>query len=143
MERSSVKICILFSILAAAVLSCDGSQINSDESLVKAVSGTWQGTIPCADCPGIEYELSLKSNHTFIERSVYLEEHVNPFIEKGQWEINKDSIITLGKEGEGMRYFKFTGEALKMLDTQKQPITTGLAKFYILKKRPKMNEELD
>lgn len=132
---------ILFLFIAGVVFGCstekDEAHITpADESLTEAVAGTWQGTIPCADCPGIEYELELKPDHTYIERSIYLEENVDPFIEKGEWEISKDSIITL-KRGTGKRYFKFTGEAVKMLDAEKQPITSSLAEFYILERKTK------
>lgn len=143
MERTLAKVIFLLAFTLVIVLSCSRKEkeiVELHQLLVETVSGTWQGTIPCADCPGIEYELTLKPDKTYREQSVYLEEDVQPFIDAGNWEINKDSVITLGKEGEGMRYFKFTGEALKVLDAQKQPITTGLAEFYILKRRSTNDE---
>jgi uncharacterized lipoprotein NlpE involved in copper resistance len=139
MEGTSIKIWLLAVFAGAILISCGTKQnkASTDEanqSLTEAVSGTWQGTIPCADCPGIEYELNLKPDHTYTEQSVYLEENVDPFIEKGRWQISEDSIITLNRE-QGLKYLKFTGEALKMLDAQKQPVTSELAEFYILERK--------
>ncbi|HET6528565.1 MAG TPA: copper resistance protein NlpE [Balneolaceae bacterium] len=130
---------ILFLFIAGVVSGCSVEKdevqiIPDDKSLTEAVSGIWQGTIPCADCPGIQYELKLKPDHNYVGQSIYLGEDVEPFIEKGHWEIREDSIITL-KKGTGKRYFKFTGEVIKMLDRQKQPITSELAEFYILERK--------
>ncbi|HEX6982596.1 MAG TPA: copper resistance protein NlpE [Balneolaceae bacterium] len=135
----SIKSFILFSILTVAVLSCNESQIKPDESLVEAVSGIWQGMIPCADCPGIEYKLELKSDQTYVEQSIYMGEDTEPFVKKDRWEISKDSIITLTKERSGMKYFKFTGETIRMLDAQKHPIISELAEFYILERKTSNN----
>jgi hypothetical protein len=34
-------------------------------ALETLVFGPWQGTIPCADCPGINYQLTLQKDRTY------------------------------------------------------------------------------
>lgn len=58
--------------------------------------GTYEGTIPCASCPGIEMKLTLKNDKTYELTSVYQEEKEGKFEDKGTFEFSKDgSFITL------------------------------------------------
>ncbi len=59
-------------------------------------NGTYEGTIPCASCPGIEMKLVLKNDKTYEMTSVYKEEKDGKFEDKGSFEFSKDgSFITL------------------------------------------------
>ncbi|OOH90557.1 hypothetical protein BMT54_04575 [Pasteurellaceae bacterium 15-036681] len=64
----------------------------------KTVSGTYQGTLPCADCEKIEAKLELNNDGTYQYSTIYhknKEQH--PFIEKGtySWDANKSGVIRL------------------------------------------------
>src|SRR5699024_4503628 len=67
-------------------------------------SGTYKGTLPCADCPGIEVELTLNSDLTYTSTMEYLERDTT-HEEEGTFEWNESgSDITLydnGKEESG------------------------------------------
>lgn len=58
---------------------------------------TFEGTIPCADCPGIKTKLELDwEDKTFELESVYLETKEGEFKSKGTFEASEDkSFVTL------------------------------------------------
>ena len=53
--------------------------------------GTFKGTLPCADCPGIVTELSLyhpnlyTDEGTYILKLTYLDRNVKPQVTQGEW----------------------------------------------------------
>ncbi|MBK0404934.1 copper resistance protein NlpE N-terminal domain-containing protein [Adhaeribacter sp. BT258] len=100
-------------------------------ALETPVLGPWQGTVPCADCPGINYQLTLQKDRTYEESSEYLEKGTKPFLEKGTWLITQDSVVVLTKP-VGQSQFRFSRGNLFMLDQQGQPITSTLAEKYRL-----------
>ncbi|AUI65297.1 MULTISPECIES: copper resistance protein NlpE [Glaesserella] len=64
----------------------------------KSVSGTYQGTLPCADCEKIEAELVLNSDKTYQYNTVYFKnKEQHPFTEKGTyaWDNNKPNVVRL------------------------------------------------
>ncbi|MDO5615815.1 MAG: copper resistance protein NlpE N-terminal domain-containing protein [Cruoricaptor ignavus] len=71
---------------------------NSGDSTETSVDwdGTYKGTIPCADCPGIEITLTLNSDKTYIMGSKYQERENANFSDKGTFDWSEDgSFITL------------------------------------------------
>ncbi|MDX5422547.1 MAG: META domain-containing protein [Hymenobacteraceae bacterium] len=101
----------------------------------KRVVGTWQGTLPCADCPGINYTLQLLPDQTFQEELVYQERHVEPFRQTGSWKIDKAGMLHLQKpSGVGMAKFELTPDALVMLDVKGRRITSNMGGMYRLLK---------
>lgn len=68
----------------------------------KTVSGTYQGTLPCADCEKIEAELILNKDNTYQYNTVYYKnKEKHPFHEKGRytWDPNKSNVIRLTNSG--------------------------------------------
>ncbi|MDD3628365.1 MAG: copper resistance protein NlpE [Candidatus Humimicrobiaceae bacterium] len=56
------------------------------------LSGTFEGTLPCADCPGIQTLITFNSDGTFYMEETYLERSVEPVITEGKWVLNGDII---------------------------------------------------
>lgn len=137
---------ILFSIFSFAAFF----QISCNNGLVKVAagsqtdrglrspgfSGTFSGTTPCADCPGIKTTVSFKTDFTFIENMEYLERNTS-FSDTGKWHM-ADKIITVtfsSKSSAQRFYFVKSDSTIAMLDGDKKEIeTTATAKSYILKK---------
>ena len=95
--------------------------------------GTYTGTFPAADCPGIDPRLVLKKDGTFDLHMKYLERD-SEFEDKGGYSV-KGNLLTLTPEnGEGIEYYKVEENRLRRLDADKQPITGPLAENYVLKK---------
>jgi len=97
-------------------------------------AGTYEGTIPCADCPGIKTTIVLNSDNTFQYDTEYLERKVKT-TDKGTftWEKNGSTVHLKGKETDN--YLKVGENQLFLLDTEGNIITGTLADNYILKKK--------
>ena len=119
------------------------------ENLKAAYLGTYKGTLPCADCQGIEIELLLQEggkskSKTFILKQKYLGKPANQstFTVTGKWFMaigNKQNpnakILQLIPDGkEDLLYFEYLKDgSIKLLGKNQQPINTKLN--YILKKQ--------
>lgn len=104
---------------------------NSRNSLDYA--GTYEGTIPCADCPGIKISITLEAGGGYTKTMAYLEKP-NIFASKGTYKWNDaGSVVTLTDE-EGSEMYKVGENTLTMLDRDGNAITGDLADMYVLKK---------
>lgn len=98
-------------------------------------NGTYQGTLPCADCEGIATALTLNNNLTFTYQSKYLGKSDSIFVSTGSFRWNdKGSDITLSIDDGSVKQFKVGENQLFMLDQEGNRITGDLADKYILKK---------
>ena len=106
---------------------------NSKNSLDWA--GTYIGTLPCADCAGIELTLNLSYDGSFSLKEVYLTDELNEFISAGEFIWNKTgNEITLVNEN-GPIIFKVGENFLQKLDVEGNEIKGDLADKYILNKQ--------
>ncbi|MDX1277493.1 copper resistance protein NlpE N-terminal domain-containing protein [Oceanihabitans sediminis] len=96
--------------------------------------GTYTGTLPCADCEGIESTITLNSDLTYSAKAVYLGEKGVQFDSEGKFKwMDNGSKIQLSDE-EGTMYF--VGEnTLTLLDKNGEKNTGELAEHYVLKKQ--------
>lgn len=95
-------------------------------------AGSYEGVLPCASCEGIQTLITLQSDNSFVQETVYLgkDEKILKLMGKATWD-EKGQKITLE---DGTQYL--VGEnQLIMLDTQGQRITGDLAANYVLKKK--------
>lgn len=93
-------------------------------------SGTYQGTLPCADCPGIRYVLTLNENNTYQLKTRYLERGDSVFTESGKFTWDKNgNQVTLADRGEK---FQVGENQLFHLDMEGNRITGNLAEHYVL-----------
>jgi heat shock protein HslJ len=100
-------------------------------------NGTYQGTLPCADCEGIATALTLNKDLTFTHRSKYLRKSDSIFVSAGNFKWNdKGSDITLTENDGSTKQFKVGENQLFMLDQEGNRIIGDLADKYILKKDP-------
>ncbi|TWI91506.1 copper resistance protein NlpE N-terminal domain-containing protein [Chitinophaga japonensis] len=95
-------------------------------------AGSYQGVLPCADCPGIDYQLSLYEDHHYRELRAYRDRnHHKAFIDTGRWQLENDSIVRLLREQP--QRFLFQDGKLYHLDQEGHRITGMLADNYILR----------
>ncbi len=103
---------------------------NSQHSLDWA--GTYQGTLPCADCPGIRYTLTLTDDNAYRLKTQYLEKGDSVFTDSGTFSWDESgSRIALSDRGE---QFQVGEDRLFHLDMEGNRITGNLAEHYILEK---------
>lgn len=98
---------------------------------VASLSGNWFGELPCADCDGISYKLSLNSDMTYNDVSVYRGKDENPFFESGTWNFLTDSTISLSGSN---RKLLLSNNELIMLDIDGNRIESGFSEMYHLRK---------
>ena len=92
--------------------------------------GVYKGTVPAADCPGIELTLTLKKDRTYTYHWAYIDRKDADFDETGTFTV-KDNLLTLTEKGGEVSYFKVQEGSL--VNNEKQPATGALADAYVLK----------
>ncbi|HET8701746.1 MAG TPA: copper resistance protein NlpE, partial [Nitrococcus sp.] len=95
-----------------------------------APHSTYKGLLPCADCPGIIYQLNLLPNHRYHLRLNY-QDRAARFDEYGRWRLTDDAKkLLLQAEGAHPSAQQWAvldgGRRLRLLDRAGQPIHSGL-----------------
>ena len=84
-----------------------------------AIEAHWPGyytdTLPCADCPGIETSLWVRSDSSFILQQRYLDRDSIPMGTMGQWHVVK-GLLTVGYVGDKPEFYRYTSEGLLTVD---------------------------
>ena len=94
------------------------------------LSGTYKGTIPAADGPGIVVTLVLNSNGTYTMNTDYLERD-SAFDEQGAFRIDSDKLILTDEAGNAT-LFAIEDGRLRMLDADGNAVVGVLADNYLL-----------
>ena len=94
--------------------------------------GVYKGTLPAADCPGIETTLTLAPDGSYALHLKYIDRD-SEFDEKGAYKV-KGNLLTLTPMDGQLEYYKVEENQVRKLDADKQPVTGALAENYVLKK---------
>lgn len=89
---------------------------------------SFTGTLPCADCPGVDHHLDLWPGQVFHLRREWLGEPPRVRGEVGRWYVDaaRDALVLYGS-AEAPIQFQITGpDALRLLDLDGQPIASDL-----------------
>jgi uncharacterized lipoprotein NlpE involved in copper resistance len=102
-------------------------------------AGTYQGTLPCTDCEGIQITLALNSDQSYTLKEIYQGKKDNNEVNaQGQftWD-DSGSIITLDNADKtGVPYQFLVGENMLMkLSDNGKPVQGDMAEQYTLKKQ--------
>ncbi|UOK43060.1 MULTISPECIES: copper resistance protein NlpE [Flavobacterium] len=97
-------------------------------------NGSYEGVIPCADCPGIETKITVNKDKTYELSVLYQDREKKPTITKGTftWDAS-GSVIKLDKVGTETQYKVGEGR-IWMLDREGKRIEGAMAEKYILNK---------
>ncbi|MEN8691806.1 MAG: META domain-containing protein [Desulfobacterales bacterium] len=104
-----------------------------------SVQGRYEGYLPCADCPGIEYKLWLSADGTFSESVFYTGRSLQPAVRKGTYTVEGD-ILVLDKSEAGLEYFAPHPHGLQVLDIHGRQITGNLSRRYILTRKTESDD---
>lgn len=100
----------------------------------KLFVGTYEGVLPCATCAGIETEIQLFQDSTYVIKTHIQGSNSKPLVREGKCIIGPPSLLTLeGVTDESNMYF-IGDDFLRHLDMQGREITGYEADKYILKK---------
>lgn len=125
---------LLLTLLATTLLLGACSAPEDEQATQKQafkLPALFLGELPCADCAGIHYELSLYPDHAYGLELTYLGEpdkHAR-FFESGTWSIADDSdTLTLNpvNSDRDTQWQVVDGETLKGLSADGEPIQSGL-----------------
>ncbi|WP_018674836.1 copper resistance protein NlpE [Riemerella columbina] len=110
-----------------------GTKVDSSQEISEnKFQGVYKGTLPCADCAGIETSLTLVDHNKAIYKTSYIDHLDGTSTIMGTYQIEGD-ILTLKLPNETL-YFSVTDKHLKWLNQDKKPVEGELAPFYILNK---------
>lgn len=93
-------------------------------------SGVYKGTVPAADCPGIEVTFAAGEDGTFRITYDYLERD-GSFGTQGRYTVWGNTVIAAGDNADSVFFRKEAG-SIRMLDRNMQPVTGALEDMYIL-----------
>jgi|GEM_PF-4770831 Uncharacterized lipoprotein NlpE involved in copper resistance len=128
------KTIALFAVLLAG---CCGAP-TYDSNSAAAPTGTYQGTLPCADCAGIATELTLNANQTFTLKETYLKDSKTLATSAaGRWQRHGNMIELFpsgNSEKDRLCYGISSAKTLTKYDIQCAPIQ-GTTLDYSLKKQ--------
>ena len=96
------------------------------------LEGNYKGTIPCADCEGIEIDLYLSDEFTYELRKSYKGKPGNENVVSGGFTLQKDWVIHLDENAGEPSYFKRNGDQFMVLDKNGKVIPGDLGKSYVL-----------
>lgn len=88
---------------------------------------TFTGTLPCADCPGIDYHIDFFGDETFHMRTRYRDRDNGSFDALGRWAwlADRGTLMLRGARNGPLR-FEPTDGALRLLDTEGESIDSEL-----------------
>ena len=92
------------------------------------VIGTFAGTLPCADCPGINTTLVISEDGTYTLAEAY-QERQDKAVSDGKWTLGADgkTLHLVPTAGDGDRYYQsVSADELRMLDADGKPVDSPL-----------------
>jgi copper homeostasis protein (lipoprotein) len=89
---------------------------------------TFTGTLPCADCPGIDYHVDFLEDGTFYLRTLYRDREGGPFDDIGRWAWSSDAsvLILLGGREAPLRFEPDGADGIRLLDSDGRTIESDL-----------------
>lgn len=116
---------VMFTLCAGLFLAsaCSNTTENSGADL----SGVFYGTLPCADCAGIETSLLFNNDGTYRASEMYLKNDKEEFASSGKWELSKNGKTVTLTDAEGIKnYYSLLDGALVKLDMNGEKIESEL-----------------
>lgn len=102
------------------------TQSKNGQAQLGKLPANFAGTLPCADCPGIRYELNLNPDQSYTLRNTYLERSVAPLESKGSWVIRQSTLVLTPSSGKGQSFAIKSADTLRMLDQSGNENTSKL-----------------
>jgi uncharacterized membrane protein len=131
------KIILLSAFMFLIIIGCSSAPetIPDTKQTTFLTNGIWLGMLPCADCDGIDYQLNLKNDYTFKQKSAYKGKSEELFIDEGNWSFVSDSIISVDGSDD-RKLFLVTDKDLVLLDQDGNRIESTFEEKYHLHKDP-------
>ncbi len=106
---------------------------------VKAFAGTFTGTLPCADCPGIDTRIVLAADGTYTISESYQGRSAPELKGDGTWTVEQDNqrlrLDPNSKSDNDRQFAILSHDEIRLLDLEGKPIESSLP--YNLKRSAK------
>lgn len=139
-------------IAAAMMVSCNGKKTAQDETTndsvsvadsvsadvdLAAVAGTYEGTLPAADCPGIKTVLIINADSTYQLQQDYIDRKDGHDEASGVLQVLDGNVMMLVRpsSGEHTFYKVKDGKSIVMTDSLGNEPEGETAKLYVLTKK--------
>ena len=146
---------IYVAVMAAAIMvSCNGkktaqNEANNDSTSIAdttvadenvdlaTVAGTYEGTLPAADCPGIKTVLTINADSTYELKQDYIDRKDGHDEASGIYKLLSNGVIEITRPSSGeTSYYKVRdAHSLIMTDSIGNEPEGAMAKHYVLTKK--------
>ena len=129
--KKNTCFCIILILLsfAAALSTCVLASTRNSLNW----EGRYAGRIPAADCPGIDVQITLRSDKTFSLIYDYVDrDGFTSNMGEFEWDVTGNVIIL--KNTHFPSYYRVEKDRLRQLDMEGNEITGNLAQMYVLNK---------
>ncbi len=65
---------------------------------------SFSGTLPCTDCPGVDYQLNLFADQSFFMQTDYLDREQQRFYQLGRWQLHDQNTLVLLSDLQNYRF---------------------------------------
>ena len=94
--------------------------------VIESLPASFAGTLPCADCPGIEHQLNLMDDRWYLLRREYMERDEVDY-QLGRWSISTNQQLQLHSEQELLRFRAIDAATLTLQDPDGRDIDSLLS----------------
>ena len=109
--------------------------LNSNDVVLDSIAGTYEGTLPAADCPGIKTVLTINADSTYELKQDYIDRPDSHDEASGVLQVLDGSVLMLVRPSSGDHTFYKVKDAgsIVMTDSLGNEPEGEMAKLYVLK----------
>lgn len=126
-----VSLCILFALAAIGCHSEKAEQTAQTKS--RTIQGMYEGTLPCADCPGIKTYITFFPDGSVVRTARYEDRNSDCFTDRGTWKMQNNLIVAAFPDDDTRHYAVKSDTTIALVDAEGKESET-MPKAYILTK---------
>ena len=111
--------------------------LNSNDIVLDSIAGTYEGTLPAADCPGIKTVLTINADSTYELKQDYIDRKDGHDEASGVLQVLNGNVLMLVRpsSGEHTFYKVKDSKSVVMTDSLGNEAEGEMAKLYVLTKK--------
>ena len=115
----------------------DTTASNKDNVDLTSVAGTYEGTLPAADCPGIKTVITINADSTYLLKQDYIDKKDGHDEASGIFKVLDGKVLMLVRPSTGEQTFYKVKDANSIIMTDSMGVEPEgeTAKLYVLKKK--------
>ena len=115
----------------------DTTASNKDNVDLASVAGTYEGTLPAADCPGIKTVITINADSTYLLKQDYIDKKDGHDEASGIFKVLDGKVLMLVRPSTGEQTFYKVKNANSIIMTDSMGVEPEgeTAKLYVLKKK--------